>query len=112
MYNSNTFIKRGKNISDENTFSGPKNEHLGEPGNGNLLPDELLVNKQISNNAKLTYALLYRQAGQKGDHHPNLERLAHDVGVHVSTVQRYLRELESAGFIDVRLHVWRTTLKI
>ena len=111
MYNSNPLIKQ-ENISDEYTFSGFKNEYLGEPGNGNLFPDKLLVNKQISNNAKLTYALLYRQAGQVGDYHPNLERLAHDLGVHVSTVQRYLRQLESAGFIDVGLHVWRTTLKI
>jgi hypothetical protein len=112
MYNSNTFVNQDKNISDKNTFSEPNSEHLGELGNGNLLPNKLLVNKQISNNAKLTYAFLYRQAGQKGDYHPNLERLAHDVGVHVSTVQGYLRELEFAGFIDVRLHVWRTTLKI
>ena len=68
--------------------------------------------EQVSNNAKLTYAFLCRQAGQKGDYHPDLEKLAYDVGVHVPTVQRYLRELECAAFIDVRLYVWRTPLKI
>jgi DNA-binding MarR family transcriptional regulator len=77
-----------------------------------FLPERILATKNISNNAKLTYAFLYRQAGQTGDYHPDLKKLADDVGVAVSTVQGYLWELHRAGFIDVRLHVWRATLKV
>src|SRR5690242_5075028 len=72
-----------------------------------LLPEEILTAKHISNNAKLTYAFLHRQAGKTGDYHPDLEKLADDVGVAPSTVQRYLWALHRAGFIDLRLHVWR-----
>ena len=78
----------------------------------NFLPEEVLMDQTISNPAKLTYAFLYSEAGQIGHHYPDLHKLAAHVGVAVSTVQRYLWELHRAGFINVKLHVWRTTLKI
>lgn len=93
-------------------YKSTTSDKEGHPVNRHLLPDQILMAKHISNNAKLTYAFLYRQAGETGDYHPDLEKLADDVGVAPSTVQRYLRALHRAGFIDLRLHVWRTTLKI
>jgi DNA-binding MarR family transcriptional regulator len=98
----------------KNSTTSGKEGRPGEetPNRHLLLPYKVLMAKHISNNAKLTYAFLYRQAGKTGDYHPDLEKLADDVGVAPSTVQRYLWALHRAGFIDLRLHVWRTTLKI
>ena len=67
-----------------------------------VLPRVVLLNKELSTGAKLTYGGLLHFAWQEGSCFPGQERLATSIGVSRQSVNAYLRELEAAGFISIR----------
>lgn len=65
------------------------------------IPNDDLLNRDLSVNARFMYALLLCYARQNNECFPGQERLAEDAGVSVRTVRRWLMELEEAGYIRI-----------
>jgi len=65
------------------------------------VPNFILVSKQVSVGAKLTYAMLLKYAWQDDYCYPGQERLADDIGVTTRSVVKFIKELQEADFIEV-----------
>ena len=65
------------------------------------LPNFILRNPGLSANAKTAYALLLSYAWHNDLCFPGQERLAEQMGSHVSTVSRAIAELEDCSLIDI-----------
>lgn len=66
------------------------------------LPRYILMNKDLSTGAKLTFAGLLHFAWQDGSCFPGQARLAEAIGVTRQSVNGYLKELERGGIITVQ----------
>ena len=66
------------------------------------VPNFILVNKDISVGAKLTYALLLKYAREQNECFPGQERLATDMGTSRQSVNTYIRQLREAELVDVK----------
>lgn len=66
------------------------------------VPNFILENEKLSVGAKLTYAMMLRYAWNKGHCYPGQKRLAADAGMGSRSVGRYIRELETTGFITIQ----------
>jgi len=58
-----------------------------------------LYYEELSNKAKCVYMYLKDRAGLKGSCYPSLNRIAKDIKLSRSSVQRALRELEKKKYI-------------
>jgi hypothetical protein len=65
------------------------------------LPREVLHHPRLTEGAKLLYGLLQGYAREEGICHPGLGRLAGDLGSSERTIRQRVRELETAGLIEV-----------
>lgn len=68
---------------------------------GAFIPNALMKCKKISQGSKLCYARLSQYAGQNGYAYPKMETLADEIGVSLSQVKRYIKELVSYGLITI-----------
>lgn len=66
------------------------------------VPNFILQNSKISIGAKITYAMMLKYAWDDDHCYPGQEKLAADIGTTDRSVRRYLKELEEAGFVDIR----------
>lgn len=66
------------------------------------VPNVILTNKTLSVGAKLAYAMLLKYAWSEGACFPGQETLAADMGAAERSVRTYLKELESARFLEVQ----------
>ncbi len=66
---------------------------------GVFIPEAMVRFSGITDSAKITYGRLYRYAGQKGACFPAVSTLAAEIGSSERQTQRYISELETAGFI-------------
>ena len=66
------------------------------------VPNIILTDKSLSIGAKLTYAMLLKYAWSKDDCFPGQQTLADDMGAGERSVRTYLKELEDAGFLEVK----------
>ena len=64
------------------------------------IPSDLVIQKGISDSAKVTYAALVIWGGMDGKAFPSRDKLAEARGVKRSTVYKHLQDLESAGWIS------------
>ena len=67
-----------------------------------MVPNYVLTSKKVGVGAKLTYAMLLKYAWQKGSCFPGQETLAKDIGVSKRSVVTFIKELETADFINVK----------
>ena len=65
------------------------------------VPNAILKTKEISAGAKLTYAMLLSYAMNKDECFPGQDRLGDDMGISRQTVNGYIRELDTKGFIKI-----------
>ena len=65
------------------------------------LPNFILRNADVSANAKVVYSLLLSYAYHNNRVFPGQERLASEMGAHVSTVSRAISELEDCSLIEI-----------
>ena len=65
------------------------------------VPNFILRNPHISANAKTVYALLLSFAWHNNLCFPGMERLAEQMGTHISTVSRAAAELEAVSLIEI-----------
>lgn len=65
------------------------------------VPNFLLTNHKLSVGAKLAYAMLLKYAWDDAACFPGQVTLAKDMGAGERTVRTYLKELESAGLLEV-----------
>ena len=66
------------------------------------VPNHVLVSRELSPGAKLTYAMLLKFAWQNDYCFPGQERLARDMGVTDRSVRTYLQELQAKEFITIK----------
>ena len=66
------------------------------------VPDSVLFDRSLSSSARCVYAVLARYAYQGTTVRIGQRRIATLLGVHVETVNRAIRELESRGHIAIR----------
>jgi len=66
------------------------------------VPNFILTNKQITVGAKLAYAMLLKYAWTDDACYPGQQKLADDMGAGERSVRTYLKELEDAGFLEVK----------
>lgn len=67
---------------------------------GALIPNWLLMRREVSHGAKLCYARLMQFAGKDGRCNPRQETLANALGCSVRRVRAYLRELKANSLIS------------
>lgn len=65
------------------------------------VPNFLLTNKAISVGGKLAYAMLLKYAWSDNACFPGQQKLADDMGAGERSVRTYLKELETAGMLEV-----------
>src|SRR5262249_19006994 len=65
------------------------------------LPNFLLNNKDLTNNAKVVYAKLLSYAWHNNHVFPGQERMAEEIGSSKSTVGRAVQELEEQGWLEI-----------
>ncbi len=65
------------------------------------VPNFILVSKDLSVGAKLVYAMLLKYAWQDDYCFPGQQKLAADMGVTDRSTRTYIKELETAGFLEV-----------
>lgn len=65
------------------------------------VPNFILTNDEISVGAKLTYAMLLKYAWHDEGCFPGQGTLASDMGAGERSVRKYLRELETAGLMEI-----------
>jgi predicted transcriptional regulator len=65
------------------------------------IPNFILRNPDLTANAKTTYALLLSYAWHNDLCFPGQERLAEQMGSHVATVSRAIKELEEMSLIEI-----------
>src|ERR1700722_15688813 len=66
------------------------------------VPNFILTNKDISVGAKLAYAMLLKYAWYDDGCFPGQAKLANDMGAGERSVRTYLKELETAGFLEIQ----------
>jgi len=66
------------------------------------VPNFMLVTKEISVGAKLAYAMLLKYAWTDDACFPGQQKLADDMGAGERSVRTYLKELEDAGYLEVK----------
>lgn len=66
------------------------------------VPNAILTSEKISVGAKLTYAVLLKYGWQDGYAYPGQDKLAKDMGAGQRSVTRWISELESADYLEVR----------
>jgi hypothetical protein len=66
------------------------------------VPNFILTNKELSVGAKLAYAMLLKYAWQDDYCFPGQQKLATDMGAGERSIRTYLKELEGAGFLEVK----------
>lgn len=65
------------------------------------VPNFILTKKEISVGAKLAYAMLLKYAWGNDACFPGQVTLANDMGAAERSVRTYLKELESAGLLEI-----------
>ncbi len=65
------------------------------------VPNFILVSKKVSVGAKLAYAMLLKYAWADDYCFPGQERLAEDMGCTRQSVNKFIKELSQAGFLNV-----------
>src|ERR1039458_8642916 len=65
------------------------------------VPNFILTKKEISVGAKLAYAMLLKYAWGDAACFPGQLKLAEDMGAGERSVRTYLKELESAGILEI-----------
>ena len=65
------------------------------------VPNFILTNKALTVGAKLTYAMLLKYAWTDNACFPGQQKLAEDIGSGERSVRTYLKELETADFLEV-----------
>ncbi len=66
------------------------------------IPNFLLNNKNLTNNAKVVYAKLLSYAWHNNQVFPGQERMAEEIGSSKSTVGRAVQELEEQGWLEIQ----------
>lgn len=66
------------------------------------VPNFILENDELTVGAKLTYAMMLRYAWDKDHCYPGQQRLAADAGIGSRSLGRYIKELETSGFITIK----------
>jgi hypothetical protein len=66
------------------------------------VPNFVLTKKDISIGAKLTYAMLLKYAWYDEGCFPGQAKLAQDMGAGERSVRTYLKELETASFLEIK----------
>jgi len=66
---------------------------------GSFIPNWLLRRHEISHGAKLVYGRLCQYAGKDGECYPKLQTLADELAMGLSTVHKYVHELERWNLI-------------
>ena len=66
------------------------------------LPNYLLNNHDLTNNAKVVYAKLLSYAWHNNQVFPGQERMAEEIGSSKSTVGRAVQELEEQGWLEIQ----------
>src|ERR1700692_3275802 len=66
------------------------------------VPNFILTKKEISVGAKLAYAMLLKYAWGDDACFPGQSKLAEDMGAGERSVRTYLKELETAGFLEIQ----------
>ena len=77
--------------------------HIQPIGKGGFtqIPNIVLLHKDISIGAKMTYALLLNFAWHPNDHQINYDTLAKDMNIPLQDLKTYLSELQTAEYISV-----------
>lgn len=65
------------------------------------VPNFMLKNADLSIGARMTYAMFLSYAWHNDSCFPGQERLAVDMAMSVSRVNEFIKELQSAGFVEV-----------
>lgn len=65
------------------------------------LPNFILRDPDLSANAKTAYSLLLSYAWHNDLCFPGQERLAKDMGMHIASVSRAIKELEDCSLIEI-----------
>ena len=68
------------------------------------IPLGIAASTKLSAAAKLTYGALARRAGPNGKCFPKHETLRRDLGLKLSNLRRYLRELRGFGLVEWEHH--------
>jgi len=66
------------------------------------VPNVILTDKKLSVGAKLAYAMLLKYAWTDEACFPGQQKLATDMGSGERSIRSYLKELEAAGFLEVK----------
>jgi hypothetical protein len=66
------------------------------------VPNFVLTQKELSVGAKLAYAMLLKYAWGDQACYPGQLKLAEDMGAAERSVRTYLKELETAGILEIR----------
>lgn len=67
-----------------------------------MVPNVILTKKELSVGAKLAYAMLLKYAWADKGCFPGQLRLAEDMGAGERSIRTYLKELETAGILDIQ----------
>ena len=67
-----------------------------------MVPNVVLTNPQLSVGAKLAYAMVLKYAWDNNYCFPGQLRLAEDMGAGERSVRTYLKELETAGLLEIQ----------
>lgn len=65
------------------------------------LPNFILKNPEISIGAKTTYALFISYAWHNNFCFPGQKRLADDMGMGIASANRFIKELEDCGLVEI-----------
>jgi hypothetical protein len=65
------------------------------------MPNFILRNPEISIGAKTTYSLFLSYAWHNNFCFPGQKRLAEDMGMGIASVNRFVKELEGCGLIEI-----------
>jgi DNA-binding MarR family transcriptional regulator len=65
------------------------------------VPNFILTNATLGIGAKMTYAMFLHYAWYKDSCFPGQDRLAVDMGMSTSRVNEFIKELETAGFVEI-----------
>ena len=80
-------------------------EYKDKPPTGDKftpMPDQILWHKKLSSGAKLVYASILNCAVRGNSMFPGQERFADEIGVHLSTLNRYLQELRNQELLETK----------
>ncbi len=67
-----------------------------------MVPNVVLTKPELSVGAKLAYAMVLKYAWQDNYCFPGQSKLAEDMGAGERSVRTYLKELETAGFLEIQ----------